>query len=45
MNIIRAVVKADSAGRLGEFLVKAYYKAAKIRFDIDDLQGPYVKIQ
>lgn len=45
LNIIRAVVKADSAGRLGEFLVKAYYKAAKIRFDIDDLQGPYVKIQ
>ena len=45
LNIIRAVVKADRAGRLGEFLVKAYYKAAKIRFDIDDLQGPYVKIQ
>ena len=44
-NIIRAVVKAEKEGRLGEFLVKAYYKAAKIKFNVDDLQGPYVKIQ
>ena len=45
LNIIRAVVKAEKEGRLGEFLVKAYYKAAKIKFNVDDLQGPYVKIQ
>ena len=44
-NIIRAVVKAEKEGRLGEFLVKAYYKAAKIKFNVTDLQGPYVKIQ
>ena len=44
-NIMRAVVKAEKEGRLGEFLVKAYYKAAKIKFNVDDLQGPYVKIQ
>ena len=44
-NIMRAVVKAEKEGRLGEFLVKAYYKAAKIKFNVNDLQGPYVKIQ
>ena len=44
-NIITAVVKAEKEGRLGEFLVKAYYKAAKIKFNVNDLQGPYVKIQ
>ena len=45
MNIIRSVVKAESKGKLGEFLVRAYYAAGKIQFSVDDLQGPFVKIQ
>ena len=45
MIIMRAVVNANSAGRLGEFLTRAYYSAGKMKFRIDDLQGPFVKIQ
>ena len=45
MIIMRAVVNANSAGRLGEFLTRAYYSAGKMKFRVDDLQGPFVKIQ
>ena len=45
LNIIRAVVNANNKKRLGEFLVRAYYAAGKIQFSVDDLQGPFVKIQ
>jgi len=43
--IISAIVKANRAGRLGEFLTRAYYSAGKIKFTVDDLYAPYVKIQ
>lgn len=43
--IISAIVKAKKAGRLGEFLTRAYYSAGKIKFTVDDLYAPYVKIQ
>jgi len=45
MIIMRSVWNADKAGRLGEFLVRAYYSAGKMKFRADDLQGPFVKIQ
>ena len=43
--IISAIVKAKKAGRLGEFLTRAYYTAGKIKFTVDDLYAPYIKIQ
>ena len=43
--IIQSIVNANSQGRLGEFLLRAYYTAAKIRWTVDDLQGPFVKIE
>ena len=45
LNIIRSVVKAEKNNKLGEFLVRAYYAAGKIQFSVDELQGPFVKIQ
>ena len=45
MIIMRSVWNANKAGRLGEFLVRAYYSAGKMKFRADDLQGPFVKIQ
>ena len=44
-KIIAAIVKAKKAGRLGEFLTRSYYTAGKIKFTVDDLYAPYVKIQ
>ena len=43
--IMRAVWNADMKGRLGEYLTRAYYSAGKMKFRVDDLQGPFVKIQ
>ena len=43
--IISAIVKAKKAGRLGEFLTRSYYTAGKIKFTVDDLYAPYIKIQ
>ena len=43
--IMKAVVNAKKQNRLGEFLVRAYYSAGKMKFKVDDLQGPFVKIQ
>ena len=41
---MEAMINAQEKGKLGEFLVRAYYTAAKIKLSKDDLQGPYVKI-
>ena len=43
--LINTIVYANSQGKLGEFLLRAYYTAAKIRWTVDDLQGPFVKIE
>ena len=43
--IINAVVNAHKEKKLGEMLLKAYYTAGKIRWTVDDLQGPFVKIE
>ena len=43
--IIQSIVNANSQGRLGEFLLRAYYAAGKIRWTVDDIQGPFVKIE
>jgi len=43
--IMNSVVQARKKKRLGEFLVRAYYSAGKMKFKADDLQGPFVKIQ
>tara|TARA_R100001594_G_C4024565_1_gene259883 strand:- start:46 stop:1425 length:1380 start_codon:yes stop_codon:yes gene_type:complete len=43
--LINTIVYANSQGKLGEFLLRAYYSAAKVRWTVDDLQGPFVKIE
>ena len=44
LNVIKSMIDARSNGKLGEYLVRAYYTAAKIKLKKDELQGPYVKI-
>ena len=44
IRYMEAMINAQEKGKLGEFLVRAYYTAAKIKLSKDDLQGPYVKI-
>ena len=41
---MEAIVNAKSQGRLGEFLIRAYYTAAKMKLKKDDVQGPFVQI-
>lgn len=43
--LIKTIVNAYNNGKLGEFLLRSYYTAAKIRWTVDDLQGPFVKIE
>tara|TARA_R100001443_G_C3347084_1_gene175890 strand:- start:54 stop:1607 length:1554 start_codon:yes stop_codon:yes gene_type:complete len=44
IRYMEAIVNAKSQGRLGEFLIRAYYTAAKMKLKKDDVQGPFVKI-
>lgn len=44
IRYMEAIINAHEEGRLGEFLMRAYYTAAKIKLNKGDLQGPYVKI-
>ena len=45
LNVIRSMITAKKNGKLGEYLVRAYYAASKMRFDVEELQAPFVKIQ
>ena len=44
IRYMEALVNAKSQGRLGEFLVRAYYTSAKMKLKADDVQGPFVKV-
>ena len=45
LNTIRSMITARNNKKLGEYLVRAYYAASKMRFDVEELQAPFVKIQ
>ena len=45
LRYMKAIINAKKENKLGEFLVKAYYYASKIQYSVDDLEGPFVKIQ
>ena len=45
LNTIKSMIDAKGNGKLGEYLVRAYYAASKMRFDVEELQAPFVKIQ
>jgi len=45
LRIVRSMVDAEKDGKLGEYLVRAYYAASKMRFSVNELQAPFVKIQ
>ena len=45
LNVIKSMIDARSNGKLGEYLVRAYYAASKMRFDVEELQAPFVKVQ
>ena len=45
LNVIRSMITAKKNGKLGEYLVRAYYAASKMRFDVEEMQAPFVKIQ
>ena len=45
LNTIKSMIDAKGDGKLGEYLVRAYYAASKMRFDVEELQAPFVKIQ
>ena len=44
IRYMEAIVNAKEQGRLGEFLIRAYYTSAKIKLKADDVQAPFVKI-
>ena len=44
IRYMEAIVNAKSQGRLGEFLIRAYYTSAKMKLKADDAQAPFVKI-
>ena len=45
LRLARSMVDAEKAGKLGEFLIRAYYSASKMRFSKEELQAPFIKIQ
>jgi len=45
LRIMRSLVDAKKKGKFGEFLVRCYYAASKMRFSVNELQAPFVKIQ
>ena len=45
LRIARSMVDAHKDGKLGEYLVRAYYSASKMRFSKEELQAPFIKIQ
>ena len=42
---MKAIMNAQKKGELGEFLIRAYFTAAKIKLKADDLTAPFCKIQ
>lgn len=38
----KAILNAKNNGKLGELLVRAFYKASKINITLDDVKGPFV---
>ena len=44
IRYMEAIVNAKEQGRLGEFLIRAYYTSAKMKLKADDVQAPFVKI-
>ena len=38
-------MNANQKGELGDFLIRAYFTAGKIKLNKDDLTAPYCKIQ
>jgi len=45
IRYMKAIIEAEKKGELGEFLIRAYFTAAKIKLKADDLAAPYCKIQ
>ena len=43
--IIKAIVLADKDGKLGEILLRSFFTAGKVQWVVDDLYGPFVKIE
>ena len=43
--IIKAIVLAHKDGKLGEILLRSYFTAGKVQWVVDDLYGPFVKIE
>ena len=45
IRYMKAIMNAQKKGELGEFLIRAYFTAAKIKLKADDLTAPFCKIQ
>ena len=45
IRYMKAIMNAEKKGELGEFLIRAYFTAAKIKLKADDLTAPFCKIQ
>ena len=43
--IIKAIVMAHKDGKLGEILLRSFFTAGKVQWKVDDLYGPFVKIE
>ena len=45
IRYMKAIMNANQKGELGDFLIRAYFTAGKIKLNKDDLLAPYCKIQ
>ena len=45
IRYMKAIMNAKKKCELGEFLIRAFFTAAKIKLKADDLTAPFCKIQ
>jgi hypothetical protein len=45
LRLVRSMVDAKKDGKLGEYFIRSYYSASKMRFSKEELQAPFIKLQ
>ena len=45
LRLVRSMLDAKKAGKLGEYFIRSYYSASKMRFSKEELQAPFIKLQ
>ena len=45
LRLVRSMLDAKKDGKLGEYFIRSYYSASKMRFSKEELQAPFIKLQ